>query len=388
MRCPKSLLRRATFALVVISIAPVALALRSQSKARVKPPHRTAGPRSIHKITHKPLALFGPSLPPERARAARQAQDLRDALQTGQLRLSNPERDAHQLFCVARDGLYIWPPESPEAKASSSFVPAMPSSRLPVRLASRHAPNRRSNPAIVPAEDAPLPPPPNPHLMQMLCVLAQKSTPEHPLEILSLFRPPYRTVYWQHGGPNTMHSHCMAVDIAAFGGHRIVQSQAEECVQMALALLRALPPGNYRLGLPKAPESLQIVGLPPLPPDCITLAPKIFAGQKAGASFHLKAAAYGALLGFEKPDAQKTWPFFPAQQPEIVAGSVAGQSGGKSAGRPHFIKFRNEDYAPLEAVADTRVRQAIAQARKRGVILLGLFPDAADHIHVDVKPKR
>ena len=55
---------------------------------------------------------------------------------------------------------------------------------------------------------------------------------------------------------------------------------------------------------------------------------------------------------------------------------------------PHLIGFANEDYAPLEALGDARVRDAILAARERGVDIYALFPDGADHVHIDVRPKR
>ena len=335
----------------------------------------------------------------------------------GQLRFSNAERDGQQLFCVARDGLYLWPPETPQAVASASYVPAVaPSFALttPI-LASRRGAARR--PAAAEAADAapserkspdfPLPDPPDAHLLEALRVLAARSAPSRPLEILSLFRPPYRTAYWRHGGPGTLHSHGMAVDIAAYGGYKIAQNDPESCVRMTLALLRDLPPGKYRMGLPKAPDTPLVPGRPFLPPSLYALVygqgeamsasgsrsslPSRRGKVRRGASlpaailpsdFALLPAALGIMAG----SSPTTWPFFPAPQPEIKDGVIAESALGSS--RARIVRFQNEAYAPPETLADARLRDALKGAAKRGVVVVGLFPDGADHIHLDVKPKR
>src|SRR5207249_249573 len=57
--------------------------------------------------------------------------------------------------------------------------------------------------------------------------------------------------------PTNPHALGIAVDIAAFGGHTISTAAPEEEVQAFLALLKALAPGRYRMGLPKAPEPVR-----------------------------------------------------------------------------------------------------------------------------------
>ncbi len=362
---------------------------------------------------------FGPPLPRERQRAADQATELRQLLRTGKLRFINAERDGQQLFCVARDGLYLWPPETPQAVASASYVPASGSVRPPVPLASRRGAANRSAPPP-PLEiftektpEAPLPAPPDAHLLTALRTLAAHSTPSCPLAVLSLFRPPYRTAYWRHGGPGTLHARGMAVDIAAYDGHTIAQSNPEGCVRMTLALLRDLPPGRYRLGLPKAPDTPLVVGRPFLSPPLYALVyPPTGASnrnaapptrrEKATQAAHsnpldggddfnhfneagrLRCARLSAALGIEAGCPPAVWPFFPAPQPEIMEGVIAGKIGMP----PRIVRFKNEAYAPAEALAAPRLREAIRQAAKRGVVLVGLFPDGADHIHLDVRPKR
>ena len=370
----------------------------------------------VAKIAAKPrrvFVMFGPPLPHDRARAAWQAETLRGYCKAGKLRFANPERDGEQLFCVARDGLYIWPPETPQAVASSAYVPASDAPRPPL-LASRNGNANRSASAAAPyppetkTPETPLPNPPDVHLLEALRVLAVHSASSRPLEILSLFRPPYRTAYWRHGGPGTLHSHGMAVDIAAYGGHKIALTNPEACVQMTLALLRDLPPGNYRMGLPKAPDTPLIPGRLFLPPSLYAL---VYGEADAGRArqplssrrgkakrrqtpaaapetssdsghFAVVAVALGMAAGEESP----AWPFFPAPQPEIKDGVIAAAKAGGSQVR--IVRFQNEAYAPAESLADVRLRDALKAAAKRGVKIIGMFPDGADHIHLDVKPRR
>ena len=422
-----SFARKNIIAAAVVSCAAVGLAFCQA--ASVSPPAKKSRPvarpipaqnvpaRSV-KIPAKPkppFALFGPPLPRERAFAAQQAERLRGFLKTGRLRFANPERDGQQLFCVARDGLYLWPPETPQAIASASFVPASEAPRPQAPLSSRYGVGTRIRPPApedVPAEKtpvAPLPPPPDPHLMETLAALAAHSAPSRPLEILSLFRPPYRTAYWRHGGPGTLHSHGMAVDIGAYGGHSITQSDPEGCVLMTLALLRDLPPGSYRLGLPKAPDAPLVVGHVFLSPSLDALVyPQAGAGKgkslrpsrrgkgkpanpplKSALPVNSAAQTFAILpaaLGIEAGCPPVAWPFFPAPQPEIKDGVIAATKPNGS--QAHIVRFQNEAYAPAEALADVRLRDAIKRAAKRGAFIIGLFPDGADHIHLDVKSKK
>ena len=383
----------------------------------VKKPHSAAstdvlrGRRTAARPQQR-FVMYGPPLPRERAFAAQQAETLRGFLKAGKLRFVNPERDGQQLFCVARDGLYLWPRETPQAVASASFVPGAEAIHPLPRLASRNGGsgivNRAAPLGLLDSPAAkrpadPLPPPPDPHLLETLTALAAHSAPSRPLEILSLFRPPYRTAYWRHGGPGTLHSHGMAVDIAAYGGHNITQSDPEGCVRMALDLLRDLPPGSYRLGLPKAPDAPLVVGHVFLSAPLDALAyPKSRMGSgksslplrrgkgKRAASTDAPAppnnAVLAAALGIEAGCPPAAWPFFPAPQPEIKDGVIAATKPNGSQAR--IVRYQNEAYAPVEALSDGRLRDAIKRAAKRGVAIIGLFPDGADHIHLDVKSRR
>ena len=102
--------------------------------------------------------------------------------------------------------------------------------------------------------------------------------------------------------------------------------------------------------------------------------------------------AFNIAVGLHAGLSRQVWPFFPPPEPELENGLVAplrrnGRAVPDSAGhpQPHIIRFRNEGYAPAEALGDIRVRSALDAARKRGVDVFALFPDGADHIHLDVR---
>ena len=49
------------------------------------------------------------------------------------------------------------------------------------------------------------------------------------------------------------------------------------------------------------------------------------------------------------------------------------------------LRFQNEAYAPESALNDARLRNALEAARRRGADVIALFPDGADHVHIDVR---
>ena len=193
-------------------------------------------------------------------------------------------------------------------------------------------------------------------LLSALDRLSERTTPEHPLILMGLYRPlgPER--------PNEPHGRGMAADIAGFWGHKIDAHNPAEAVAGVLAVLAVLPPGAYRLGLPKAPNS-----------DPVALAPP--------------------------PARPKAWPFFPAPLPgvmdicecgiEVVTphmekGKLTTDSKGQI--RPKVLRWENERGAPLAEIGDYSVRAAILSAKGRGADIHALFPDALDHLHLDVVP--
>ena len=91
-------------------------------------------------------------------------------------------------------------------------------------------------------------------LLTMLQALTSNTpaTPENPeFSILSLVR------YKQ--GPHGQvvspeRAVCKAVDINRYGGHQIDMRNPTEALTGVVAIIKALPPGSYALGLPRAPR--------------------------------------------------------------------------------------------------------------------------------------
>ena len=168
---------------------------------------------------------------------------------------------------------------------------------------------------------APVPAPPSPALMRMLTALAAHATPRQPLELMTLLRPPYHTSDHPHGSPTNVHSLGMAADLAAYAGHRIRLDAPEECVAMTLALLRDLPPGIYRIGMPKAPELPAVVGFPHWTPALLTALAASLCCVPLTATPGL--TGWGVALASGDGLTPRPWPFFPPQEFEIVDGGVA-----------------------------------------------------------------
>ena len=229
----------------------------------------------------------------------------------GRLRLLNPEREGPQLHQIAGGG----------------FVRSADGTPKPVSLA----------------------------VLRTLEGLTKRSKPAKPLVLMSLYRSAGR------GGTGSLHGRGMALDIAAYAGHRIHSRNPAECERGVLAVIKALGPRAYRLGVPKPP------GTDPL-----------------------------ALLPPPKPPVK--WAFFPAPRPlemrllgtRVVAPRVEeGVLVRDKRGvlKPEVLRWENERYAPVTELGSPKVRKAVRAARKRGVVIHSLFPDALDHLHLDVKPK-
>lgn len=409
---------------------------------------------SPHYETWNPPQVYGPPLPPERIRVQQQAHRLLQDLSAGRLCVLYDARDGDQLRCLERDGIYGWPDplagvsiRSPRQRAvlegTAEEAPSKESyASDDKRLASRSGLPQRF-PTANPADDPEFDPcnlPPAPGLLRLLTTLAAHSTATRPLTLLSLLRPPYRFGDYVHVGPNNPHSLGLAVDIAAYGGHSFRQSEPEECIAAAISLLHDLPPGRYRLGMPKAPEN--VIALPTyltthlgtaaLKPDLSALssdapdssffnsstnsndsdvskevreAPNGRKGIKKGVqnestSIETNGCLVAALYGLHAGNACLLWPFFPAPFMETI--SVDGTGSGadsetesmpasastKAPPRPgvkRVMRFQNESYAAEADLNDVRLREALAAARKRGADVIALFPDGLDHLHVDVR---
>lgn len=434
-------------------------------------PPAVVGPPTLDELAAQ--SGTDPTVSPECLVNREKARQLLAACRSGCLVLTVPTREEAQLRALAQEGLYRWPSPPSHvtvrtARQREILANTAPEERaIGYPLPSRsNAPNQRGvmgNPGDA-ADFDPLRKPPSSLLLRMLSELAAHSTPERPLELMSLLRPLYRVGGFVHVGPSNPHSLGLAADIAAYGGHRVRQDEPEECVAATLALLRDLPPGRYRLGLPKAPEFPLKVGRPPLPPSLLAwlaaspgseeggrskladpaVAPSPFgsenttpdpavhrtvlsdrvapsrvflsplrrvpqpAGSVEGATSPaapaetpileesdpamkpacITAAAIGATLDqWGAP-----WPFFPAPEPVVEEGLVAplrvnGRVVRDGAGHPvpGIARFRNEEYADAGDLGDPRLQRALEAASRRGVEIVALFPDGADHVHIDVR---
>jgi hypothetical protein len=190
-------------------------------------------------------------------------------------------------------------------------------------------------------------------VLRTLDRLSARSTREKPLELMSLYRSP------RSRGSGSAHGSGMALDVAAFGGYRIESRSPEKCVNGVVAVIAALGPGDYRVGLPKPPRTDPIPFLPP-------------------------------------PGRPGNWAFFPAPLPYTVQligwTLVLPQPPAVRPPRPDrplrpwVARWENERGAPLVDIGDRRVRLAIRDALARRTNIYSVFPDALDHLHLDVRP--
>ncbi len=237
-------------------------------------------------------------------------------------------------------------------------------------------------------------------LLRALSHLADVSSPEKPFIIHGLYRP------LRSSRSHEPHGLGQAVDIGGFGGHRILTANPDECVEAIVAIVQALEPGAYRLGLPKAPEdgsAIRKIGR-----GGVTKAAG--AGESAVPSAGAPSDPSDGLDQTEPADpaerqgtgdssliphpSSSAWPFFPAPRTELIALELgeSEQAGANSAPQPlivarRVLRFANCHYAPLEDVTSTRVRDAIQAAIGRGANVHSLFPDGLNHLHLDVKPE-
>jgi hypothetical protein len=91
----------------------------------------------------------------------------------------------------------------------------------------------------------------------------------------------------------------------------------------------------------------------------------------------------------------KSWPFFPAPLPQLIrlvglslVPPKPGQGRPAVLGqmRPWVIRWENERGALIDEIGDRRVRLAVKKAVARKANIYSLFPDALDHLHIDVRP--
>jgi len=361
--------------------------------------------------------------PVDRDEVRRGARQFRTFVDQGRVRLLNGDRDRAQIESLSLDGLFQWPGTTPvQTKPETDVAPEGPPDLLPPEgspketerpVKSSRAPHAnpyglgsgdRDSPAAFTSVVAALPAKssaprlatePPPEFFQMLNALGASSSEEKPFSITSLLRPPYKTARYTMQSPTNPHALGIAVDIAAFGGHTILTTDPEEETQALLALLRSLPPGRYRMGLPKAPETKSPANVSTPAPEGMDADPVPTGGE---GDVRGRSAPPLPSRGLRRQDPDRrsargdraaaesefnqtdtaavtpgAWPFFPAPRKEVDA-----------RGRSVWL-FANERYAPESELNDPRIRRALAEARRRGVDVFALFPDGVNHIHVDVK---
>jgi hypothetical protein len=149
------------------------------------------------------------------------------------------------------------------------------------------------------------------------------------------------------------HGRGEAVDIDRYGGHPIHIRNRAETIDGVIAAIDALPAGCYALGLPRAPRTD--------PVGAATDAgryPYIYEGTPPQVR-----AGYTAVAASP--------PFLPAVAEADISHSPTGSTRGDLA---HVA----------DAAVRTRLRAAIDAAQTRGAQIRYLFPDAMDHLHVQV----
>lgn len=391
--------------------------------SRTSPKDPPVAPPTAPLETHEPAPVTPGSAPPiDRMAVRRGARQFRLLIDQRRVHLLNDPRDRAQIESLCTDGAFHWPPPpapkrgrvAPETPVSDPATGQSSTARDSARAASVRTvraepapPDPSEGDAAMPDVAAPdrTPKPlsvsyatePPAALFQMLNALAANSTEDKPLSIASLLRPPYRTArYWMQS-PSNPHALGIAVDIAAFGGHAITTQDPEEEVQAFLSLLKALPPGRYRMGLPKAPDirpadkaltapddhggdaSFDTEGSDIAKPRTRSSLPSRGTrrqdGVRRGSPPPTPSAADPQVTGEPTPVAPNasTWPFFPPPQ-----------RGTDAQGKVATL-FANEHYALEQYLNDVRLKKALADARRRGVDVFAVFPDGVNHIHVDVK---
>lgn len=330
-------------------------------------------------------AAYPPDKPSGSEDAKRLGRCLQNAVESGSIRLTNAERDGAQIAALCHDGRVIWPSHAPrqrqESHSTLNRTPDLDLAGMPGTPRADALPPTDSTNAISIGLSAVGP---ASRLCLLLSALAERASPERPCVILSLFRPPYRLARYPTGRATDPHACGMAVDIRAFSGAEIREADPEQSVRAVLALLEALPPGRYRLGLPRAPRTASSSeplfdpaashGMLPFElDDPIPGAPDSANRAARGGAFRRSPAARGLT---ESGRAAKggVWPFFPAKL------EARDTRGARS------VQFAPGHYAAESALGDARLREALQSARARGADVFALFPDGTDHVHIDVKP--
>ncbi|MGK7892538.1 MAG: RHS repeat domain-containing protein, partial [Xenococcus sp. (in: cyanobacteria)] len=186
------------------------------------------------------------------------------------------------------------------------------------------------------------------------------------IAIASLFRP---------GNERSLHRHLRAVDLSAYGGHRIHETSPESSLRALEALLEDLPPGEYALGLPRLPR---IRGQEQMEEDAAAGRGRIWGRYYVRRDYRIRdlrrrQSVYGTWL---EPTEELLRLHRTSGEPFMAAPSP-GRRIRASRVEEQIRSIRNPD-------TQQRVREAIDLARTRGVHIVGLFRDQSGHIHLSI----
>ncbi|MBD2768080.1 D-alanyl-D-alanine carboxypeptidase family protein [Hymenobacter sp. BT664] len=192
---------------------------------------------------------------------------------------------------------------------------------------------------------------PSPTLLALLQALLRGTPPpaagtRAPFGLMSLVRP--RASY---------HTRGQAVDISRFAGHDIRMTNPARALQAVLAIIDLLPAGCYALGLPRP----------------------VRADADGARRDH---ARYGYLNLYQPgnpPTLRPEYENLPAANVFLPVNSQADIDVSPS----HGNIARDLDFI-VDATAQSLLRTAVANARQRGARIKYLFPDALDHLHIQV----
>jgi len=185
-------------------------------------------------------------------------------------------------------------------------------------------------------------------LLQALLGLTPQPAPGQPapFALLSLVRP-----------HSSFHMRGQAVDISRFAGYDILMTNPSQALQAVLAVIEALPRGCYALGLPRP----------------------VRADADGARRDHTR---YHYLNLYEPGNPPTLRPQYQHLLEENVFLPVHSQADIDRS--PSRGSITGDLDCIVDPAAQAQLRAAIANARQHGARIKYLFPDALDHLHVQV----
>jgi len=152
------------------------------------------------------------------------------------------------------------------------------------------------------------------------------------------------------------HAQGRAVDINRYAGHEINVRNLGEALQGILSVIANLPQGCFNLGLPRAPH------VDPIGAE---------SDSRTYHGLNLYLPVCPARLRPQFADLPSRHIFFAA---------------GSAVDHPPSRTIEGDLAHIVNAVARAQLRAAIAEARLRGTFILSMFPDALDHLQIQMMP--